>query len=434
VPAHTGGFATLHSSAFASTFCRLRIPRVKMKYFAGSHGKAGYSTDSRGVAGPALTMKREAYAAARTVSPKLHAYFARHRAEAVRRGEDHLAALPAAETIEAIIDAAFWASLRREEGYSPEISLAFLSPREALHPMILDRPLPLGPDTLTRVAPAVERPGVHLGVWRDGDELFVWGTTRTIPILCFVLEVAAPGLLVVKHHSGEVSRKFVNVAVLEGDQIKVVDESAASLPECPELLTSLLGFDSPVSWVRSVNAMVQLAVSMRAHGRGGSLLVVPAGTDSWRESIVQPMPYALSPPFYELAHLGREAPNETDRHVWQEALSSTVAAIAGLTAIDGAVVLTDQYELLGFGAKIARRKGWPQVEQVTLTEPIEGAIATLIHPEELGGTRHLSAVQFIQDQRDAVALVASQDGRFTVFEWSPCENMTHAHRLDVLLL
>jgi hypothetical protein len=379
-------------------------------------------------------MKREAYAAARTVSPALHAYFARHRADAIRRGEEHLAPLPDAETIEAVIDAAFWASLRREEGYEPRISLAFLSREEALHPIILERPLPLSPGALTRVAPAVERPGIHLGVWRDQDELCVWGTTRTIPVLCFVLEVAAPGLLVVKHHRGEESRKFVNVAVLEGDQIKVVDERASSEPDCPALLTSLLGFDSPASWVQSVNALVQMAVSMRAHGRGGSLLVVPAGTESWRESIVQPIPYAVSPTFLELARLSQEAVRQTERPAWQEALSATVAAVAGLTAVDGAVVLTDRYELLGFGATIARRKGWPQVEQVMLTEPIEGATPVLTHPEQLGGTRHLSAAQFIQDQRDAVALVASQDGRFTVFEWSTCEEMVHAHRVDVLLL
>ena len=149
---------------------------------------------------------------------------------------------------------------------------------------------------------------------------------------------------------------------------------------------------------------------------------------------MQPIPYAVSPPFFELAQLSQEAPNETERRVRRETLGPTVAAIAGLTAVDGAVVLTDRYELLGFGAKIARRKGWPQVEQVTLTEPIEGARPVLVHPEELGGTRHLSAAQFVQDQRDAVALVASQDGRFTVFEWSPGEQMAHAHRLDVLLL
>ena len=45
-----------------------------------------------------------------------------------------------------------------------------------------------------------------------------------------------------------------------------------------------------------------------------------------------------------------------------------------------------------------------------------------------------SAAQFIHDQHDAVALIASQDGRFTVFEWSDCEGMVHAHRLEVLLL
>ena len=400
-----------------------------------SGGEDEDATASRDGIAPAVGMKREAYAAARTISGKLHDYFARHLAEATRRGLEHLASLPPAATIEAVIDAAFWASLRREEGYEPRISLAFLSPEEAGEPLILGRPLPLSPAVLTRVAPAVERPGIHLGVWRDQqNELCVWGTTRTIPVMCFVLEVAAPGLLVIKHHRGEESRKFVNVAVLEGDEIKVVDERAMKQPDCPALLTSLLGFDSPVSWVHSVNALVQLSVSMRAHGRGGSLLIVPADTESWRESIVDPMLYSVSPPFRELANLSRKSPNQTEQHIRQDAFGPTVAAVAGLTAVDGAVVLTDRYELLGFGAKIARRKGWPQVEQITLTEPIEGATPALVHPERLGGTRHLSAAQFIQDQRGAVALVASQDGRFTVFDWSACENMVHAHRVDVLLL
>jgi len=379
-------------------------------------------------------MKREAYAASRTVSPTLHAYFARHRAEAIRRGQERLAPLPDAQTIEAVIDVAFWASLRREEGYAPRISLAFVSPEEAEHPLIFERALPLDPTALARVAPAVERTGIHLGVWRDRNGLCVWGTTRAIPTLCFVLEVAEPGLLVIKHHSGDEERKFVNVAVLEGDQIKVVDERASTLPNCPAVLSSLLGSDWPTSWAASVNVLVQLAVSMRTHGRGGSLLLVPAGSESWRESIVWPMPYAVSPSSSELAHLVGGSPDQTRRRLWQKALGQTVEAIAGLTAVDGAVVLTDQYELLGFGAKIARRKGWPPVEQVTVTEPIEGATPTVVHPDQLGGTRHLSAAQFVLDQREAVALVASQDGRFTIFEWSECEAKVHAHRVDALLL
>ena len=249
-----------------------------------------------------------------------------------------------------------------------------------------------------------------------------------------MLEVVEPGLLVIKHHRGEQSGKYVNVAVLEGDQIKVVDERASSLPDCPELLTSLLGFDSPASWVDSVNVLVQLAVSMREHGRGGSLLVVPAGSDSWRQSMVDPIVYSIAPPFRELAVLMRESGDGRQAHKWQEALRETVGAIAGLTAVDGATVITDAYELVAFGAKIARKRGSTPVEQVTITEPIEGGTPLTMTSAELGGTRHLSAAQFVHDQRDSIALVASQDRRFTVFAWSPCEERVHAHRVETLLL
>lgn len=379
-------------------------------------------------------MKREAYAAARTIAPAVHGYFARRLTQARLEGQVRLAPLPTAETIEALIDAAFWASLRREEGYTPKISLAFLSPQDTLHPLVLERALVVAPSVLTRVAPAVERPGIHLGIWREGEELCVWGTTCTLPKHCFLLEVAAPGLLVVKHHSGAEAGKFVNVTVLEGDQIKFVDERASSEPECPALLTSLLGFDSPTSWVHSVNVLVQLAVSMRAHGRGGCILVVPAGSDCWGESIVPPLAYKAAPPFSELTELSREVPEGARRNVVKEELRRTIDWIAGLTAVDGAVVINDRHELLGFGAKIARRRKRAQVEQVMLTEPIQGSVAALVHPEKLGGTRHLSAAQFVHDQKDAIALVASQDGRFTIFEWSPREAMVHGHRVEVLLL
>lgn len=378
-------------------------------------------------------MAPESYPAGRSIAPAVAAHFASH---ASREGSParRIAAPPDATAIERLIGAAFWASLRREEGYLPRISLAYLAPEDSAHPMRLARPLPLDPGALTKVSPAVERAGIHLGVWPDGGDLLVWGTTRDLPPLAFVLEVAAPGLLVIKHQRGEDAGKFVNVAVLEGDAVKLVDETASSLPDCPELLTSLLGFGSPASWVDGVNVLVQLAVSMRAHGRGGLLLAVPPAGEAWRDSIVQPMPYGVAPPFSELAGLVREAPEEAGRLPWQGALARAVEAVAGLTAVDGAAIITLDYALLAFGAKIARRRGWPPVERILVTEPIVGATAEVMHPALVGGTRHLSAAQFVQDQRDSMALVASQDGRFTVFAWSPGEDMVHAHRVETLLL
>jgi hypothetical protein len=379
-------------------------------------------------------MTGPAYPAARAVASRVYDHFARQLAAARDESRPPATSLVDVTTIEVMIDAAFWASLRHEEGYVPKISLAFLRPEETPHPLCFEQPLPLNPGLLARIAPAVDRPGVHLGVWRDQAGLSVWGTARSVPMFCFVLEVVDPGLLVIKHHRGEERGKFVNVAVLEGDQVKVVDEKAAGLPDCPALLTSMLGFEAPASWTHPVNVLVQIAVSMRAHQRGGSLLVVPADTDDWRESIVRPISYAISPPFIELAELMREPVDGWHQRHWQDALARSVDAIAGLTAVDGATLITDRYELLAFGAKIGRRDGAPRVDQVIVTEPVEGSTAAVMNPAQLGGTRHLSAAQFVHDQRAALALVASQDGRFTIFAWSPCEEMVHGHRVEALLL
>jgi len=379
-------------------------------------------------------MIQPAYPAARAAAARIDAHFEQHFQAASPHEAPIVAASPGTAAIEAIIDTAFWASLRREEGYMPQISLAYVAPEAVKWPLMFERRLPLAAPALTRLAPAVERPGIHLGVWRENGQFFVWGATRNLPPSCFVLETIAPGLLVVKHSRRDEAEKFVNVAVLQGEEIKIVDERSARLPDCPDLLTSLLGFETQHASSGSVSPLIHLAVSMRAHGRGGTLLVVPANAGSWRECIMQPILYALVPPFSALAEVVRRRPaGDPDPH-WLDALRRAVEGVAGLTAVDGATLITSQYDVLAFGTKIVRRRGSLQIAEVIQTEPIEGARAEVIEPAQLGGTRHLSAAQFVHDQHDALALVASQDGRFTVFAWSPCENMVHAHRIEALLL
>jgi hypothetical protein len=375
-------------------------------------------------------MNQRAYAVARAVAPRIHTHFSTH--QHLDDGPDTVAVetIPDEAAIEAMIDTAFWASLRREEAYVPKISLAFLAPAETHHPLVLERPLPLDPAVLTRVSAAVERPGIHLGVAYLDGALRVWGTAQAIPVHCFVVEVIEPGLIVVKHRRSREAGKFVNVIVLEGDRIKVIDEKASAMPDCPALLSTLLGFG--LHDVR-VDVLVQLAVSMRAHRRGGMLIVVPPRTTAWRDSIVQPIAYAARPPFSELTDLLQIGGDATGPE-FVESLNRAVDAVAGLTAVDGATFMTSSYEVLAFGAKIVRRRGQPLVEQMTVTEPIEGNAPIVINPTTFGGTRHLSAAQFVHDQRDSVALVAGQDGRFTVFAWSPCIDMVHAHRVETLLL
>ncbi|MGH7521140.1 MAG: putative sensor domain DACNV-containing protein [Gemmatimonadales bacterium] len=351
-------------------------------------------------------MSRLSYPPANLVAATIAEHFHRHGAELA----------PDADTIERIVDAAFWASLRREEGRAPTISLAYLPPEAAGTALLVERPLGLDPTTLTKLAPAVERPGIHLGVWENGGELAVWGATRTIPPLCFVLEVIEPGLLVIKHRRADPGGKFANLAVLEGDQVKIVDAEGTLASECPDFVTTLLGFD-PASG-NPENVLLPLALSMRAHKHGGSLLVVPRDTDAWRRSIVS-VPYTVVPPFARLR---------------DGASKEAIDAIGGLTAVDGAVILNDRWDVLAFGAKIGRTELGPFVEEVLVREPILGHRPVTVHPSELGGTRHLSAAQFVHEQRDSLALVASQDGRFTVFGWSLRAGMVHAYRVEALLL
>ncbi|HKP46939.1 MAG TPA: hypothetical protein VJT50_10085 [Pyrinomonadaceae bacterium] len=381
------------------------------------------------------------YQAGLAAASTIEAHFVRHLSQARARGERDLAPAPNARAVQQMIDATFWASLRPEESRFPKITLAFLSPEQAGTPLRFEQPLPLVPQVLTKLAPAVERPGIHLAVWyRDGAQdgpLMIWGVTRTVPSFGFVLEDVEPGLLVIKHRRASGFGKYANVAVLMGEQVKVIDEQGTSLPDCPALLKALLAFNAaadPAEPRYLVNVLVQLAASMRAHGRGGSLLVVPSGDDEWRKSIVHPVLYSVAPSFSSLAELVKLDEQERVENSWETAVRKAVDTVAGLTAVDGATVINERYEVMAFGAKIHRSPGNAQVEQMVLTEPVIGNQAVVVPPVQHGGTRHLSAAQFVHDQREALALVASQDGRFTVFAWSPCENMVHAHRVDTLLL
>lgn len=367
------------------------------------------------------------------IAVRVASHLSRQTAKARSAGLHDLAVVPQVADLEQVIDSAFWASLRHEEGYSPRISLALAEPGACDDPMSFARPLELSPASLAHVSPAVERPGIHLGVGRLHDRLHMWGTTRGIPPFCAVVEVTAPGVLVFKHRHLNDSVKYVNMAVLDGDELKIVDESVAAPGHCPQLVSFLLGYQSRTSQRNFGQVLVQLAVSMRAHRRGGLLLIVPADSD-WVSSLAQPMAYSVWPAHTALADMLRQGAKERAGRAWDESVRLAVEQLGGLTAVDGATVVSTAYELLAFGAKIVRHDQTNQVARVLITEPIEGRAPRLLNPAEVGGTRHLSAAQFVHDQRDAVALVASQDGRFTVFEWSAEENVVHGHRVETLLL
>ncbi|AHJ99463.1 hypothetical protein Hsw_3868 [Hymenobacter swuensis DY53] len=380
----------------------------------------------------ARMLSEPTYLAARMVAPMIEAHFARHRAAALPEHVSQLAPAPAASLVEVIIDAAFWASLRREEGHPPRISLALLEPGQAEQPVVFGQRRRLMPYNLLKLAPAVEQPGIHLGVWFDEQGLYVWGTATGIPPLCFVLEVVEPGLLVAKHRRADGFGKFVNVAILRGDQLQLVDAENLAVSDCSALQAFLPGRGLPAATTGETdNVLVELAAAMRAHGRGGLVLVVPPDSAGWQASIVQPMTYPVQPAYTGIAEVRQHA---QARWQWQEEIQRAIGLVGGFTAVDGATIINRDYHLLAFGAKVARAETSVPVDRMVVTEPVVDSTARYLHPAQNGGTRHLAAAQFVHDQRDSLALVASQDGFFTVFAWSETLQMVHAHRIDVLLL
>ncbi len=98
-----------------------------------------------------------------------------------------------------------------------------------------------------------------------------------------------------------------------------------------------------------------------------------------------------------------------DDHVAEldEAIVELTQVLASLSAVDGAVVLTRRFEILGFGAEISGEL--PDVSEVVRSRDAEARETTLERAAGMG-TRHRSVYRLCQLDPEALAIVVSQDG------------------------
>jgi DisA bacterial checkpoint controller nucleotide-binding len=102
-----------------------------------------------------------------------------------------------------------------------------------------------------------------------------------------------------------------------------------------------------------------------------------------------------------------EASSDRELTGLDEAIFEVAHLIAGLTAVDGAVVLTQRFELLGFGGEISGKL--PAVKTVARAFDVEADTAFDESAEGVG-TRHRSAYRLCKALPDVIAVVISQDG------------------------
>jgi DNA integrity scanning protein DisA with diadenylate cyclase activity len=152
---------------------------------------------------------------------------------------------------------------------------------------------------------------------------------------------------------------------------------------------------------------------MRAQGNGATILIVPPNNYSWPD-FIRPGLEAASPD-KRLSEAIARVPTS-----WQpffmEQMELVATEIGRYTAIDGAVILNRELQLISFGAVLIPPDEPPTEVQI---EHI-GNPVNRVHPvKDLGGTRHQSAAKFCQQVPDAVAFVSSHDGPLTIFRRPP---------------
>ncbi|MGO9952717.1 MAG: putative sensor domain DACNV-containing protein [Dissulfurispiraceae bacterium] len=97
-----------------------------------------------------------------------------------------------------------------------------------------------------------------------------------------------------------------------------------------------------------------------------------------------------------------------------EAIFGLAHFIAALSAIDGAVIMTKNQDLLGFGGVVSGNID--EVGSITHALDIEGRLTQQELSEEVG-TRHRAAYRLCYELHDALVFVISQDGNAQLVKW-----------------
>lgn len=337
--------------------------------------------------------------------------------------------IPSHEHLTALLDNAFWTSFSRDEGNAVTISIIFDEPVEAFDTFLFDQPIPFDVKNLVKLGAALENPRADIGVWPDENgDLTIWGfTTRSEGAIIANLwvQALAPGRVLVTFGGKSIAALIQKKAVF-------IDHTNLMKSVIPKLT---LPTDDPSDRMLKMiryTSLLSIARSMRAHGRGGTLLAVP-DSEGWRRSIQLPAPYTGGASFLESnngstikpTRLGpitdffanlvktKESSEKELFSKMRHQVEEQCRHIAKLTAVDGALTMNFDRFVFCFGAKIITAALQDTLNSIRVVKPVESDTNVLINFQDLGGTRHQSAAIFAHAQPGSIAIVASQDGDVT---------------------
>ncbi len=350
-------------------------------------------------------------------------------------------AQPLPHALDSILDIAYHASLLRDEERPVTCRLMCVSPSElrsdagppaSLLPLAFEATRELSEIELRSLSPAVKYHRSLIAMEETDDGPRIWGLvqsgTRWLEAVhggrhsvppampsALVINIVRPGHLSVL--CGAVTLAELRGGVLTDFTLDVfISKWLADLfvTERGEL-AALAKHDGAAELARYVTQeMVKRAIATtRAAHHGGTIIILPP---QHSESELLHLKYAFrdGPPRRRFRHLlveimAQATPEDADELEadLDEAVFEMSNLIAALADVDGAVVLTKRFELLGFGAEIAG--DLPHVGSVRRALDLEGT-SFIDEVVDGVGTRHRSAYRLCASMPDTLAIVVSQDG------------------------
>ena len=254
----------------------------------------------------------------------------------------------------------------------------------------------------------------------------IWGLTSGSPIFSLKLRIATIGTIVASVTSDI-------IAVLERGEVHI-PKSAGGI-EWNMIVAKALDQTKTFTERMKLAAKIQHVVTaMHRQGHGGTLLLLPSSQTTWEKHVTFSFRFNESSTFAIQQHIIElEKAQELNKAIKtgdiatssslsphseivvarQKFLAMLLQSVGDLSAIDGAVVIDEELKVIGFGAKL-------QVEledfEFIAIDALSGVHETVSYAN-LGGTRHQSAARFVHQNHDAMAFVASQDGRLTLLAW-----------------
>ncbi len=358
------------------------------------------------------------------------------------------------ELIETLIETCFVASMEKEEGRFYNFSIT-LKPQECEDGSSYQfhEPIEFNSASITKLTPAINPNYYCIDTWfnKDGN-LEIWGFSEKSNTE-FTFSTSSSGKIILNCALGLKDRFkcFISMSETGFISLKSYSNPVADWLEEVYKKEGLKSF-----FLERNSDLGDILLNMFSHGNGGTILLVPKEIDKWKNSIQHPILYKCLTSYQDKRVNVKYSAMETyfeermkpldgktveekikgllTTPIHNEALNSKFSLnehntkealldIGNLTKIDGATVLAQDFEILAFGARIKPIDSNQKPEDLIMITPYENLNARKVSLSTIGGTRHQSAAQFVFDQKESIAVVASHDGRLSVFWWNKEHNI-----------